>query len=420
MNHLNIFLTENESGSLFLSILSLLLLAHFLGHLFEKLSLPKVIGEISAGLFLGISGIGGISSDTVFTLFNSFPEEGKILSFIYWVGLILLMFTAGFKIQFLSIAEDRKMIFNLLISATIFPLIGGYVFYQFYDFSPYLGSLGSANSMLIIVCVATAITSIPVISKIFLDLNIIKTRFAKIILATATLQDLILWMFLGPALHISLIENNNIMLGFINSLFFLITSFLFGPKIIKYVTEIKINFFINASPVAYLLSICLVLTLLANVLNVNLVFGALMAGIIVGTLSRKEFNSAKQSITDFSMAFFIPLYFAIVGLKIDLLYCFDAELFFTFLCITSLIEIGSVYIGMRLFQVDPLTSLNLGVAMNARGGPGIVMASLAYEASIINQKFFVSLVLVAIVTSLISGSWFKFLLNLRKPLMKTL
>jgi Kef-type K+ transport system membrane component KefB len=43
--------------------------------------------------------------------------------------------------------------------------------------------------------------------------------------------------------------------------------------------------------------------------------------------------------------------------------------------------------------------------MNARGGPGIVLASVAYGADIINQSFYAVLVLLAIVTSLLAGSW---------------
>ena len=45
------------------------------------------------------------------------------------------------------------------------------------------------------------------------------------------------------------------------------------------------------------------------------------------------------------------------------------------------------------------------MAMNARGGPGIVLASTAYAAGIINQTFFVSLVLLSVITSLLAGSW---------------
>jgi Kef-type K+ transport system membrane component KefB len=49
--------------------------------------------------------------------------------------------------------------------------------------------------------------------------------------------------------------------------------------------------------------------------------------------------------------------------------------------------------------------LNLAVALNARGGPGIVVASVAYAAGIIDQSFYASLVMLAIVTSLFAGSW---------------
>ncbi|HLQ56549.1 MAG TPA: hypothetical protein VK162_20055, partial [Streptosporangiaceae bacterium] len=50
-------------------------------------------------------------------------------------------------------------------------------------------------------------------------------------------------------------------------------------------------------------------------------------------------------------------------------------------------------------------SARLAIAMNARGGPGIVLATAAYAAGIINQTFFVSLVMLCVVTSLLAGSW---------------
>ena len=49
--------------------------------------------------------------------------------------------------------------------------------------------------------------------------------------------------------------------------------------------------------------------------------------------------------------------------------------------------------------------MNLAAALNARGGPGIVLATVSYEAGIINENFFAMLVLVAIVTSMAAGSW---------------
>jgi Kef-type K+ transport system membrane component KefB len=65
----------------------------------------------------------------------------------------------------------------------------------------------------------------------------------------------------------------------------------------------------------------------------------------------------------------------------------------------------SVYTGARVGGQPPAASVNLAVAMNARGGPGIVLASVVFGAGIINQSFYAVLVLLAIVTSLLAGSW---------------
>jgi hypothetical protein len=43
--------------------------------------------------------------------------------------------------------------------------------------------------------------------------------------------------------------------------------------------------------------------------------------------------------------------------------------------------------------------------MNARGGPGIVLASQAYDARIIGSGFYTTLVLLAVVTSMLAGTW---------------
>jgi Kef-type K+ transport system membrane component KefB len=51
------------------------------------------------------------------------------------------------------------------------------------------------------------------------------------------------------------------------------------------------------------------------------------------------------------------------------------------------------------------------MAMNARGGPGIVLATVAFDLGIINEAFFVTLVLIAIVTSLAAGYWIRFAMS---------
>src|SRR5581483_4959710 len=114
---------------------------------------------------------------------------------------------------------------------------------------------------------------------------------------------------------------------------------------------------------------------------------------------------AVVSLTQFAFAFFIPIYFAVVGLQLDLLHGFPVLFFLGYLAFACAVKAVSVYAGARVGGQRHTSAVNLAVAMNARGGPGIVLASVAYGAGIINQSFYAVLVLLAIITSLVAGSW---------------
>ena len=79
--------------------------------------------------------------------------------------------------------------------------------------------------------------------------------------------------------------------------------------------------------------------------------------------------------------------------------------FLGFLVFACIAKAASVYLGARWSRENKFMSASLAIAMNARGGPGIVLASTAYATGIINQTFFVSLVMLSVVTSFLAGSW---------------
>ena len=154
----------------------------------------------------------------------------------------------------------------------------------------------------------------------------------------------------------------------------------------------------------YLLVVLLVMAGMATTLGVTPMFGALMAGIVTSQVIDDP-ERPRQVIARFSFAFFIPIYFAVVGLKLDLVRAFPVGFFVVFLVFACVVKALSIYAGARLAGETRPTAWNLAVAMNARGGPGIVLASLAYEARIINESFYAVLVMLSLVTSLLAGSW---------------
>jgi Kef-type K+ transport system membrane component KefB len=416
----SITLNNLELSRIFFAIVSLLLSAHFFGYLFHRLTLPRVIGEIFGGLLLGPSVLGYLSPQAHNWIFNAFEAEGKLISIIYWFGLVLLMFISGFEIQRSFDNKDRKIIIVTLLGSTIIPFLAGWLAPSFYDFSPYLGPKSNMPALKIIIGIAVAITSIPVISKIFIDLGIINTSFAKIVLATATLHDVILWVAL--AIATGLVSTKFLSFSEIIStvsvtiIFFGLALFVM-PKLIKFINGLRYNLIIKSSTSGYVIFICFLFSAVASVLEVNIVFGAFLAGIVIGAMPHDQFGKAKEHIKDISLALFIPIYFAIIGLKLDLIYHFDLWFFLKFLLFATAFAAIGTLVALKLAKEDWLSSFNIAVAMNARGGPGIVLATIAFDLGIINQTFFVTLVLIALVTSLLAGYWFKYVISRGWPLL---
>lgn len=418
-------MTDPELSRLFLAIVTLLMAALTVGYLFDRLGLPRVVGEIMGGLALGPSMLGGLFPDIHGWLFEAAGKQGTALDVLYWIGLVLLLFTSGFRIQRNLSRDDRNTILVVLVAATALPFGLGFAAPVLFDLSFLIGSAGNTLAFQLVMGVAVAVTSIPVISKIFIDLGIIETRFAKIVLGCATLQDLVLWTVLAIATgliadglpaatnEISLMQAGKtaaITLGF------LAVSLWLAPLLLKALDGTRINIISRSSPTGYTLAICFIFAALAAALGINAIFGAFVAGIAVGALPDETFSEVKRRIADVSLAFFVPIYFALVGLKVDLPRFLDPMFTANFIVLTTMVELGAVILAARMIGKTPLTSFNLGMAMNTRGGPGIVLASVALSFGIINGVFFVTLVLAAVITSLASGAWFRLLLRRGLPL----
>jgi Kef-type K+ transport system membrane component KefB len=155
-----------------------------------------------------------------------------------------------------------------------------------------------------------------------------------------------------------------------------------------------------------------VLASIAGYLNIDTIYGALIAGIGAKiTLPPTLFKRLEQSVIHISFSWFIPVYFAVVGLQLDLAKHFELLFFLGYLIFATLAQSIIVFLACKLIRQDRLTSFNFAMAMNARGGPGIVLSTVAYSAGIINQDFFGILVMLALVTSWLAGSWLRLVLN---------
>jgi len=77
----------------------------------------------------------------------------------------------------------------------------------------------------------------------------------------------------------------------------------------------------------------------------------------------------------------------------------------------------SMWLAGRVAGFRGLDLVNLAITTNARGGPGIVLASVAFDAGIISPQFYTTLVIAAVVTSQMAGAWLDYVLGKKWPLL---
>ncbi|HYK36190.1 MAG TPA: cation:proton antiporter [Alloacidobacterium sp.] len=158
--------------------------------------------------------------------------------------------------------------------------------------------------------------------------------------------------------------------------------------------------------------------MVAGALGVSLVFAAFLAGFAVVHKKRRLFAEALDAIGKVSFAFFIPVYFAIVGLKLDLIRGVSLWMMIAFIGGSCVIKVLSVSLAGRFAGFRGLDLFNLAITTNARGGPGIVLASVAFDAGIISSKFYTTLVVAAVLTSQVAGAWLDHVLRKGWPLLR--
>ena len=424
-------MTNLQLGEVLFAMLMLLLGANVLGQLFSKLRQPKIIGELLAGILLGPTLLGKVAPGFAADLFGAdkTDPEALVLGFFYNLGLLMLMFGSGCAVKRFLGKENRKPTAWILGLGTPLPFLIALFAAPMLDLDMFTGAAGSESAVVLVFAAAAAVTSIPVITKIFHDLGILHTRFASLLLGSAVIEDIVLWgvLSLATAIATATIATAGGELTAtvgehvaVNTAFVMLALTVM-PTILRKLSRARWNVVAQNSPVAWMMTVLLGYVIAAAYLEVTMAFAALLAGFgVMGGMKSTEadrFRKPLESITAMSSAFFIPVYFALIGYRLDLSKTFDLPMLLGFMLGTSTVAILAVGLGAKLAGMSRLDIVNIAITQNARGGPGIVMASVAFDAGIINAPFFTTLVLTAVLTSQACGAWLDFVLRKGWPLL---
>ena len=271
-------LSENEIIITLIALSLLLFSAWVFGTLLEKIKGPRVVGEILGGMLFGGSCLYFFFPNVMRGIFLSYPQEGKVLNIFYQLGLIFLMFLSGYNTDIKADKSNARVIGLVFTGATVIPMLASIPFFGMFE-NAFIGSINNVFAYRLVFAIGVAITSIPVISKIFFDMGIMNTKFSNTVLTVSTFQDLLLWILLNVAT--STAKEGEIKLSSM-----LITAgatigvFVIIALISKHIKEVKNSW----KPGTFYTLCCVLLLMTCGVLylaGINIMYSAFVVGYLV-------------------------------------------------------------------------------------------------------------------------------------------
>lgn len=411
-------LTPHEVAVMFLSLGILLGTARFLGELAQRLHQPAVLGELFAGVLLGPTVLGTLAPEWNALLFPKSGSNAVALDAIATLAIVLFLLVAGMEVDLSTVWKQGRIALKVGTAGMLVPFLLGFAAAWFIP--ALLGQQTDADPLIFALFLATAlsISALPVIAKTLMDLNLYRSDLGMVIVSAAIFNDVIGWtifavilgmMGTGPAHGHSIPVTIGLTLAFAAGM--LTVGRWLIDRVLPYVQAYT---HWPSGVLGFALTLALLGAALTEWIGIHAIFGSFLVGVAIGDSSHLR-ERTRVTIDQFVSFIFAPVFFASIGLRVNFATHFDAPLVFVVLLIACAGKLAGASWGARWGGMIPRNAWAVAFAMNARGAMEIILGLLALEAGLIRQRLFVALVIMAIVTSMMSGPMMQMILRHRKP-----
>lgn len=410
-------LTSDSIIVFFLSLGVLLGVARVLGELAQRLHQPSVLGELIAGVLLGPTILGSIAPELNEFLFPMQGLNAIALDTIATLAIVLFLLVAGMEVDLSTIWKQGRIGCQVGITSIVIPfsisltaaLILPEAFGRHLDADPWIFALFLA--------IAMSISALPIIAKTLMDMGLYRSDLGMVVISAAILNDLIGWIVFAVLLGLigaSSGSGNNIVLTISLTLAFAGVMLTIGRWLFhKALPFVQAYTRWPGGELSFALILGLFGAAFTEWIGIHAIFGAFVVGAAVGDSSHLR-ERTRVIIENFVSFIFAPVFFASIGLRVNFLTHFDLSLVVMVTCIALVCKFAGGAIGARWGGMPPREARAVGFAMVSVGAMGIIVGTIALEAGIIRPRLFVALIIMAIVTSMISGPLIRQILRTEK------
>jgi Kef-type K+ transport system membrane component KefB len=385
----------------FAQLALMLCTARGLGQVARWLGQPSIVGELCAGIVLGHTVLGNLFPDLHDIVFPHNDKIKAVVEGILWLCVTLVMLTAGIAVDLRTVLNKKRAAFGASALGMALPFAFGWAI-GWWSPAEFLPDPSRRGLFATFVGLAIAVSAIPVAARILFDLKALRTEIGQVILSAGLMDDLIIFISLSVVAKIQSAGSMEwtegaktalMVMGFYGlalwlgrkpvDLFLRWTSRATGSRARHYSTAILL---------------ALVFGVGAECIGVPVIFGAFLAGILLGESPSLE-PGTRDTLTHLVMSTFAPIFFTSIFMHVDLLQTTNLALTAVVLLAAIASKTGGCFLGARAGGMDAPQSLSVGIGLNARGVVGLIVATLGLSMGVVGQAMFSALVLMSIATT---------------------
>jgi Kef-type K+ transport system membrane component KefB len=386
----------------------------------KRLDLPPVLGELVAGVIVGISAFrlvifpeGGFEASdslvmSVLQLLNQlspeavtsiFAQQSEVISVIAELGVIVLLFEIGLESDIRQLKEVGIQAFAVAFVGVTAPFAAGTIGLMYFFHVAAIPAIFAGAAL-------TA-TSIGITSKVLAEIGQLKSKEGQIIVGAAVIDDVLGIIVLAVVASLAKtgeVDITNVFILLISAIAFLFGSILLGSffnkTFVAIVSKLKTrgNIVIPAFIFAYLMAF------IGNAIHLEAILGAFAAGLVLDeTDARNELDELIKPVDDL----LVPVFFVTVGARADLTVLNpmipenrSGLLIAVFLLVIAIF--GKVITGWVVFGIPNINRLAIGVGMIPRGEVGLVFAGIGTASGAIDKPLQVAISSMVILTTFLA------------------
>ena len=378
---------------IFRNLAIIIFAAEFMGLLAKKSKAPQVVGQIIAGLLIGPA------------IFN-IVQPSDFLNQMAEIGVVLLMFSAGLETDLKELIRTGPLALAVACVGVAVPLLGGFVLFSLlmYGGFPEVGS-NEFFRALFIGSIMTA-TSVTISVQTLRELGHLKGKIGTLILSAAIIDDVIGIIVLTFVISLSggdTSGNSSIGKVLIQILLFFVVTIGVGILVYKLFKLLNKKYEHRRRIPIFGLAFALLMSFVAEeFFGIADITGAYAAGIILSSIKDSDYVAQKMDISSYMI--FGPIFFVNIGLKTSFADMTGELIVFSilFVIVSLITKVIGCGLTAKLAKNSWKDSLKVGVGMMTRGEVALIVASKGLNVGLMDQKYFVAVILLIICSSIVT------------------